>query len=191
MIDRIKNKIIVLFQLILVIIFIVFEEVIWEGIAKPIYETIHSLKILQTLETQLQKMPAWFILILFVGLLIGVEMLGIYAGILFLSGDISLSILVYLMKIPIAAFTFWLFRATENKLMQFKWFRWLYEKFKDILAWIKSRQIYKETMERLSVVKVQMKEKVKILKRKYFSKESTFVRKVKRLYKIVKATLKK
>ena len=50
MLSAIKNRFILLLQLFLVMIYIIFEELIWEGIAKPIYETIHALKILQKLE---------------------------------------------------------------------------------------------------------------------------------------------
>lgn len=128
MLETLKNKFISLLQLLLVITFIIFEELIWEGIAKPIYEAIHSLKILQKIETKLQHINAYVILVIFVLLLATVEIFGIYAGILFVSGQVLLGLSLYLSKIPIAAFTFWLFRVTEDKLMQFRWFKWLYEK---------------------------------------------------------------
>ena len=181
-----KNKLISLLQLILVIIYIIFEELIWEGIAKPIYEAIHSLKILQKVETKLQDVNPSVILVLFVVLLAIVEIFGIYAGILFVSGKILLGLGLYLSKIPIAAFTFWLFRVTEDKLMQFGWFKWLYEKMMAGIAWLKSREIYKETMERLKSFKVTIKK----WKEKYFEKESPSVIKVKKLYKSVKSSLK-
>jgi len=62
----IKNKLTSLLQLILVIVYIIFEELIWEGIAKPIYEAIHSLKILQKIEEKLQHVNASVILAIFV-----------------------------------------------------------------------------------------------------------------------------
>ena len=191
MLTIIKNKLMSLLQLILVIIFIIFEELIWEGIAKPIYEAIHSLKILQKIEAKLQNVNAYIILILFVLLLVTVEIFGIYAGILFVSGHILLGLGLYISKIPIAAFTFWLFRATEEKLMQFRWFKWLYEKMMAGIVWLKSRQVYVETMARLKRVKEGLKKRVKALKAKYFAKESPFMTKVKRLYKAIKASLKK
>ena len=49
-IQKIINKSIMLIQLLLVVIFIVFEEIIWEGFAKPIYLYIRELRILQTIE---------------------------------------------------------------------------------------------------------------------------------------------
>ena len=191
MLTTIKNKFISLLQLILVMIFIIFEELIWEGIAKPIYEAIHSLKILQKIEAKLQHINAYVILVIFVVLLATVETFGIYAGMLFVSGQVLLGLALYISKIPIAAFTFWLFRVTEDKLMQFGWFKWLYEKMMDGIAWLKSREMYVETMERLKRIKERLKKSANAFKAKYFAKESPFMTKVKRLYKMIKASLKK
>jgi len=191
MLTTIKNKLISLLQLILVIIFIIFEELIWEGIAKPIYEAIHSLKILQKIEAKLQHINAYVILVIFVVLLATVETFGIYAGMLFVSGQVLLGLALYISKIPIAAFTFWLFRVTEDKLMQFGWFKWLYEKMMAGITWLKSREMYIETMERIKRIKERLKKSAKAFKAKYFAKESPFMIKVKRLYKTIKASLKK
>jgi hypothetical protein len=110
---------------------------------------------------------------------------------LFVSGQVLLGLSLYLSKIPIAAFTFWLFRVTEDKLMIFGWFKWLYEKMMAAIDWLKSREMYVKTMERLKAVKERIKKVVKTFKAKYFSKESPFMTKVKSLYKTIKASLKK
>lgn len=191
MLSLIKNKLISLLQLLLVIIYVIFEELIWEGIAKPIYEAIHSLKILQKLESKLQSMNATVILFIFMVLLIVVEAAGIYAGMLFVSGQVAVGLALYLSKIPIAAFTFWLFRVTEDKLMQFGWFKWLYDWMIRGIEWLKSRTMYKKTMERLRAVKLILKENTKIFKAKYFAKESPFINKIKEMYKTLKTALKK
>ena len=187
MLTTIKSRLISLSQLILVMIFIIFEELIWEGIAKPIYEAIHSLKVLQKIEAKLQHINAYVILVIFVLLLATVEAFGIYAGMLFVSGQILLGLALYLSKIPIAAFTFWLFRVSEEKLMQFGWFKWLYDTLMAAIAWLKSREIYLKTMKRLK----ELKASVKAWKEKTFAKESPFVMRLKRLYKNIKASLKK
>ena len=191
MLSAIKNRFTSLLQLILVIIYIIFEELIWEGIAKPIYEFVHSLKILQKVEVKLHSVNASVILVIFVLLLAVVEALGIYAGILFVSGQILLGMSLYLSKIPIAAFTFWIFRITEDKLMQFGWFKWIYDWIMKGIDWLKSRDIYIQTMERLTIVKASIKKSLKAFKIKYFSKESPFIAKIKHLYKIVKESLRR
>lgn len=187
MFSAIKNRFILLLQLFLVMIYIIFEELIWEGIAKPIYETIHALKILQKLEAKLRFVTPSVILVIFVILLTIVEAFGVYAGILFVSGQVLLGLSLYLAKIPIAAFTFWLFRVTENKLMQFEWFKWVYDWIMKAIDWLKSCEMYMKTMERL--VKVKMS--IKAFKEKHFAGKSHFMEKIKHLYRTVKYSLRK
>ncbi|RLA65000.1 MAG: hypothetical protein DRQ78_05650 [Epsilonproteobacteria bacterium] len=191
MFSLIKNKLISILQLILVIIYIIFEELIWEGIAKPIYEAIHSLKILQRVEQSLKNVNPSVILVIFVILLVIVEAFGIYAGILFVSGQVLLGLVLYVAKIPIAAFTFWLFRVTEDKLMQFGWFKRFYEWMLRVIDWLKSRKAYKNTMMRLSEIKASFKKTINILKEKYFSQKSSFIETLKKLYRSIKDLLKK
>ena len=191
MLSVLKNKLTSLLQLLLVIVYIIFEELIWEGIAKPIYVAIHSLKILQKLEAWLENVNATVVLFIFVVLLLVVEVAGIYAGMLFVSGQVALGLALYLSKIPIAAFTFWLFRVTEEKLMTFAWFKWLYDKLMAGIEWLKSRAMYIKTMERLKLVKQSLKSSVKAVKAKYFSDGSPFMDKIKEIYKSIKASLKK
>lgn len=191
MLALMKNKFTSLLQLLLVITYIIFEELIWEGVAKPIYEFIHSLKILQKVETKLHKINSYVILFIFIILLSIVQSLGIYAGVLFVSGQILLGLSFYISKIPIAAFTFWLFRATEDKLMQFGWFKWLYDYIMRAIDWLKSREMYEKTMELLKHLKASMNEWKKDFKSKYFSEKSPFAEKTKHLYQTVKDSLKK
>ena len=185
--QTIKNRLLTLLQLILVIVFIIFEELIWEGIAKPIYEWVHSLKILIKLESWLNKLPSWMILILFIVLLMAVELLGVIAGGLFLSGHMLLGLGLYTIKIPIAAFTFWMSKVTDSKLMQYKWFAWIYQKVMTFIEWMKSLDIYKSTMQKIK----DFKQKLKELKAKYFASSSPFIIRTKKLYNSIKSILKK
>jgi hypothetical protein len=185
--EKLFSRFVLLIQLILVVIFIVFEEVIWEGIAKPIYEYIHELHILQTLEQKLITVNRYVILVLFLILLIGVEGAGLAAGVLAVRGMVLAAALLYGLKIPIAAFTFWLFRATEEKLLSFGWFRWSYEKIMVFFEWIKEREIYRSARTMFT----QIKASFNAFKVRYFSGENTITKRFKRLYKAVKSTLKR
>jgi len=191
MLQALKYKLVTLFQLILVILFILFEEIVWEGIAKPVYRWVHALKVLQKVEIWLQRVPAEVILALFVLMLVSVEMMGLYAGIQFVSGNIALGLTVYMMKIPIAAFTFWMFRATESKLMRFGWFRWIYGKIMQVIEKLKSLEAYRRTIRRLYMAKVEIKAWFQSLKAAYFYRESPFVKRMKRLYRGMKHILKR
>lgn len=191
MLSTILHKLILIFQLILVIIYIIFEELIWEGIAKPVYTFVHSLKILQKVEAKLQHVNPSVVLVIFVVLFVIVEAFGIYAGMLFVSGQVFLGLTLYISKIPIAAFTFWLFRVTEDKLMQFGWFKWLYDWIMNAIAWLKSSEMYTKMMERLKKIKTSVKVYIVEFKAKYFAGKSPFIEKVKRLYTAVKGSLKR
>ena len=186
MLSGIKHRFISLLQLLLVMTYIIFEELIWEGIAKPIYEAIHALKVLQKIEAKLETVNPSVILVIFVILLTIVEVFGIYAGMLFVSGQMTLGLVLYLSKIPIAAFTFWLFSVTEEKLMQFGWFKWMYDWIMRAIHWIKSSEIHQKTIAYL----VQIKTYIKALKEKYLAGKSPFIEKMKQLYKRLKALLK-
>ncbi|UFH59573.1 hypothetical protein [Sulfurovum mangrovi] len=191
MLSTVKHRVITLLQLIVVMIYIIFEELIWEGIAKPVYTYVHSLKILQRIEVKVHSANPTLILFVFVMLLAVVEAFGVYAGVLFVSGQVVLGAALYIAKIPVAAFTFWLFRVTEDKLMQFGWFKWIYEKIMDGIAWLKSCEIYIRTMDRLKRVKTRVKEWFKTLKAKYFAKESPFITKIKQFYRVIKGRLRR
>lgn len=187
MLSEIKHKLILFLQLLLVITYIIFEELIWEVIVKPFYERVHALKILQKVEVKLKSTAPSLILALFVVLFALVEVFGIYAGVLFVSGQILLGLILYMAKIPVAAFTFWLFRVTEEKLMQFGWFKWIYEWIMRAVDWLQSCEMHKKTVAYLAELKMG----IKVWKERYFSAKSPFTEKIKHLYRSVKGALRK
>jgi hypothetical protein len=184
--QKIAQRLLLVFQFILVFIFILFEEIIWEGIAKPIYEKIQSLKILQKLKSKIANSNRYVILIVFLVLLLTVEAAGLLAGVFFVQGYILFGITLYMAKIPIAAFVFWLFKVSKRKLLSFNWFEWSYEKLMAGLAWLKDLDIYKTTVKYMSEFKSKIKEQWKNIKVKYFSKESRFTEELKSFYSYIK-----
>jgi len=188
---KIINKAVMLVQLVLVVGFIVFEEIIWEGFAKPIYTFIHELHILQTLQTKLKSVNRYVILTLFVILLVGVEAAGVTAGIMAVKGMVFSAILLYALKLPIAAFTFWLFRVTEEKLLSFVWFKWSYEKVVLLFEWIKSKEIYQSTIRIMKKMKKDIKSFIRDFKQNYLSGENTIAKRFKRLYRFVKRIIRR
>ena len=191
MLSSITHRLILLLQLLIVILYIIFEELIWEGIAKPIYKVIHELRVLQKIETKLETVSPSIILFIFVVLLVIVEAAGIYAGMLFVSGQVVIGLVLYVSKIPIAAFTFWLFRVTEDKLMQFGWFKWMYDQIMKAIDWLKSCEMYIRMIERLVQIKESLKKIIKGFKEKYFAQQSPFMEKIKQLYGSIKESLRR
>ncbi len=180
-----------LLQLVLVVVFILFEEIVWEEFAKPIYLFIHELQLLQRLQKKLQSVNRYAILILFVLLLVSVESAGVMAGVMAVKGMVLSGMLLYALKIPIAAFTFWLFRVTEKQLLSFEWFDYLYGSVLTLFAWIKSREIYRQTVQSTKRVKLQIKESMKHFKQHYLSGENTLSKRFKRLYRFVKRMIRR
>ena len=184
--QKIAQRLLLVLQFILVFLFILFEEIIWEGIAKPIYNTLESLHITQKLEQRLVKTNRYILLLLFTVILLGVEGAGIFAGILFVQGKILFGLLLYITKIPIAAFTFWLFKVSKEKLLSFGWFEWLYNKIMSGLEWLKNLDMYKSTVKMMLEFKDKMKKNWKAFKVRYFNKESSFTEELKSFYAYMK-----
>jgi len=178
-------------QLLLVVIFIVFEEVVWEGIAKPIYLFVHELQLLQKIQRKLQSVNRYLLLVIFITLLVGVELAGVTAGIMAVKGMVWSAMLLYGLKIPIAAFTFWLFHVTEKKLLSFEWFRYLYEQTVALFAWIKHREIYQETTALMQRIKTRTKAWTERFKREYLTGDKRLSRRFKRLYRFVKRIVRR
>ena len=191
MLSAMIQRLITLLQLIVVMVYIIFEEVIWEGIARPTYAYINGLRVLQRIEMKLDDANPSLILVSFVVLLLIVEAFGLYAGVLFVSGQVVFGAVLYAAKIPVAAFTFWLFRVTEEKLMQFRWFKWFYERIMEGIDWLKSCKIYIEIMDRLKMVKIGIKAWFRSLMLNYFPDESPFVAKIKAFYRAIKEMLRR
>ncbi len=180
------QRLLLIIQFILVFLFILFEEIIWEGIAEPIYNRIASMHVLRKIERGVNLLPRSIVLILFLSLLLGVEGAGLFAGVLFVQGYILFGLLLYITKIPIAAFTFWLFKVSREKLLSYTWFAWLYDKLMQGLAWLKEREIYKESMEMLGLLKIKIKSIISKIKTKFFSGESRFTMEMKAFYNYLK-----
>ena len=184
--QKIAQRLLLVVQFVLVFLFILFEEIIWESIAKPIYQKIQSLKILQMFEAKIVESNRYVVLTVFLVLLLAVEVAGLLAGVFFVQGYILLGLILYIAKIPIAAFVFWLFKVSKTKLLSFNWLLWSYDKLMSGLAWLKDLDIYKTTMKYITELKIIIKEQWKEIKVKHFSKDSRFTEELKSFYSYIK-----
>ncbi len=142
---------------ILVFIYLVLEELVWERIAEPIYVFIHGLKILKKVEILIHRLNRYTLLVCFLALFAAVEILGVIAIGLFAQGQVLLATVLYVGKIPIAAFTFWVFRIAQDKLMTFVWFKFCYEWLLAQLLKIKTSAIYVKIKANIASVKMWFK----------------------------------
>ncbi len=167
----------------LVLGYIFYEELVWERFAQPIVRYVQSLRLLQKLEVVLQKVNGGVILVAFVLLFVIVELQGFYAGILLLQGKVLIWLIIYAGKIPIAAFTFWLFRVTKPKLMAFAWFEKAYNTVMDWIDWLKATDVYKN-------IKIKASEIKAYVKKNYMREGDSSKKKFKRIYTRLKIRLK-
>jgi hypothetical protein len=161
----------------LVLVYLILDELIWERIAEPIYEFIHSLKILHKVELAIIGLNRYALLILFLFLFAAVEGLGVVAIGLFAQGLIIPAIILYAGKIPIAAFTFWVFKIAQEKLLTFAWFKHCYELLLSVLHKIKNSTIYLNIKAKTINIKIWFKalwtsEKIERIKAMFRSKQT-------------------
>ena len=150
--------------------YIFYEEIVWERFAQPIVRYIQSLNILKKLEVFLQGVNGGIILVVFVLLFAVTELQGFYAGALFFQGKVLLWAIIYAGKIPIAAFTFWLFRVSKPKLMAFAWFKKSYDYMMRGIDWLKSTDTYKAIKFKASKIR-------KYIKKNYLTHDDTTMEK--------------
>ena len=184
--QKIAQRLLIIIEFILVLLFILFEEIVWEGLAKPIYDKISSFRILLRFEKIVNISNRYIVLLSFLTLLVGVEGVGLLAGLFFVQGKVLLGSILYIAKIPIAGFTFWLFSISKPKLLSFDWFAWAYEKLINGIDWLKATDIYKTTITTTKDMKQKIKFIFKDIKKRYFSRSSSFVEDLKSLYRYIK-----
>jgi len=97
------------------------------------------------------------VLVLFLALFTQVELLGIFALKLIGTGNVIAGTMLYAGKIPVAAFTFWLFRISKVKLMTFVWFKQAYDLLVLIIEKIKLSSIHQRIAANLKLIKEWLK----------------------------------
>ena len=117
------KKLFEILLVILVLIYIIFEELVWEKTAKPIFDFfskfILKFNIIERLILKINSLNSYIILFIFLLFFVIVELFGIFAAILFVRGDIVFAIFIYILKLPFAVIILWFFDITKDKLLKF------------------------------------------------------------------------
>lgn len=166
---------------ILVIGYILFEELIWNIFAQPIYQYCKSLIVLEPLKNTFLKMNRYLLLTVFIFILLLAEAMGLLAGLCFIEGYFVTGILVYGVKIPVAAFTFWLFDLTREILMTFAWLNTAYAWVMEMVDKLLNTAIHVYIMGRILVIRLKMRQ----ILAQYFG-EAGFKASVKSHYNVFK-----
>ncbi len=158
--DSIKvalRKLFFIIQYILVLLYILFEEIIWEQFAKPLFRYLKYLRLFEKFEAFLAKQNRYTILLFFLIVLVVAELLGVASAIVAVQGYIITAIIAYGLKLLLAAFAFWVLNTQKSKLLSFGWFAYLYEKTIAIKRYIQESPIYKRIIKISQKVKLYLK----------------------------------
>lgn len=148
-----------------VLLYVIFEELVWDLVAKPIFGYLRDLKLLHAVENKVLALNPLTLLILFLVLFIQVEGLGILALSLMAQGKAVLGIALYMAKLPIAAFTFWLFRISKETLMTFSWFKYSYGAMERLIDSIKASRFHQGIVAKVSQLKQWLKTRINEIKK--------------------------
>jgi len=165
-------------EVILVIGFIFFEELIWKKLALPFKNWLRSLKALEGVKKTITELDPYPTLVVFIIPLIIAELMGIRSGALVISGHLVMGAIIYAMKIPVAGLTFWVFSFSKDKLLTIDWFKTLYELLMEFISWVKNTYPYRRTTVNYKILKRKLR---RILKKENSSKE------LKKVYSTIKS----
>lgn len=169
---------------ILVIGYILFEELIWNLLSKPVFQYIKNLTVLDPLKKTFLTMHRYLLLTVFIVILLLAEAMGLLAGYCFIEGSFITGMLVYVLKIPVAAFTFWLFDLTQAQLMTFPWLKAIYEWVMQMIDKLLSSAIHVYIKTRIMAIRLKMQQII----RQYFG-AAGFIASIKSRYQVFKPYL--
>jgi hypothetical protein len=171
MLKRVKR----LLLFFIVITYLLFEELIWDRIAEPIYDFIVRLKLYEAFLGYIRESAGrYVVLALFVFPFALGEVLGVVSAMLVAKADIVAAIVVYLFKIPIAIVAFAILKAGKDKLESFEWFAKSYNTILNLIDKLKTSTIYTLIKEKLLQIKEQLKtgrHKILILLTKIYQRQ--------------------
>ncbi|MCK5889979.1 MAG: hypothetical protein KAG19_08550 [Methylococcales bacterium] len=190
---KIKTTTIVIKSLesILVIGYLLFEELIWNVFAKPLFQYFKQLALLNSLKQTFLTMNRYALLSIFIIILVITEVMGFLSGYLLVNGHLIMGITLYTCKIPIAAFTFWLFDLSKEKLLKFKWLNTSYQFLIGLIDKFVHSSVYIYTKAKIATIKARMvtiKSAIKAFVAQYRSDES-FIKSIKSHYQHFKPSI--
>jgi len=153
-----------LIAFLLISIFIILEEVVWDKFVYPVKKLIQKL-ISEKFVIWLKERTKYQALVLFLIPFIVAETMGFSVPFIMGMGFVLLGIIIYIVKIFIASISFWVFNHTKEKLLTISWFNYLYSLTIAFFNYIKNTKTYK----RFKALIADLKEQFKIDKKGFLS----------------------
>jgi len=166
-------------KLFLVVIFIIFEEVIWNKIGEPIYSVVKSLKIMTNFRIWVSEFKnRYALLAIFLTPFIIMEIAGLLSLKAFAFGAIILGISLYIFKVLLTIPVVIIFNTAEKELRSFDFIDWGY----GLIIQIKQSETFRMVKQYMTNIKAEMAE----IKRKYIPKRNE----IKRMYAVIKRVIR-
>ncbi len=180
-------KLLKFIEIILILCYLIIEEVLWVRIGLPIYRQLHKIQLLQHFEEYAEKkMNPWLLFILFLVPFVLMEIIGLISGKMFISGHFIWGILLYIGKGLFTPLVVFIFNAGKSKLLTFKIVKWSYH----FILWLQQTVLYQSIIEKIGKLKIRIKCYFKSFKGEY-----SFIKRVKdktkKTYHSLKKTLRR
>lgn len=128
----------------LIILFILFEEVIYRHLIQPLFDRIKLTYFVQYINKLIDQQNRYVILIMFASFFVIGELLGLASFALLASGLFFLGILAYTTKTLLALYAFLLLETQKEKLFSFAWFARSYTHTIQFIHYLQATTIYQD-----------------------------------------------
>lgn len=114
------NNIIKYFKILLVILFIIFEEILWNKVGKPIYELIKSLRLMVKFKEWVGEFKhRYALLVIFITPFVLMEIMSLLSLKSFATGAIGMGISLYVVKLVLTVPVVIIFNSGKKQLVSF------------------------------------------------------------------------
>jgi len=139
LINTLLKKLIIFLEMSLVLIYLVFEEILWNRIGQPLYKRIKCLKLYSRFEAYLNSdINPWILLSIFLLPFVLMEVMAVLAGKMFLTGHFYLGLFFYSLKAAATVPVVTIFSLGKEKLLQFKIIKLGY----NMILWLIETKVY-------------------------------------------------
>jgi hypothetical protein len=167
-------------KLLVVLLFILFEEIAWKRIGEPVHNIISSLKIMNRFKLYISDIKHRYILLgIFIIPFVLMEITSIYAGASLLSGAIIMGIGLYMIKLFLTIPVVIIFNIGKDILISF----WLIKYGYGMILRFKRSNAFRSVKKFTK----KLKKEWSVFKEEYLNVEDgDFVESIKKMYQVLK-----
>ena len=156
---KIYPPVLVFIESLLILTYILFEELVWERFARPVTRLVSKV-FKERAVLIVQKSNRHVILGLFLFLLLLAEALGVAAGAILIYGYVATGVALYLLKILFAGIAFWFLGVAKEKLFSIYAFKKSYDLVMRIKKAIENSAYYKSVKAKIAALKRKIEERL-------------------------------